>query len=41
MKTEAIVNNANMFLKIQKEFGSFDKYQWTFVNGKTIKHVFF
>jgi len=40
LKTEAIVNNAKMFMEIQNEFGSFDKYQWTFVNGKTIKHNF-
>jgi DNA-3-methyladenine glycosylase I len=26
--------NAEVFLKIQKEFGSFDAYVWTFVGGK-------
>jgi DNA-3-methyladenine glycosylase I len=30
--------NALVFLEIQKEFGSFDKYVWSFVNGKTIKN---
>jgi DNA-3-methyladenine glycosylase I len=28
--------NAIAFLQIQKEFGSFDKYLWGFVNGKPI-----
>lgn len=28
--------NAQVFLKIQKEFGSFDRYVWNFVNGKPI-----
>ena len=25
-----------MFIKIRKEYGSFDKYLWSFVNGKPI-----
>jgi len=29
--------NAQAFLAIQKEFGSFDAYVWRFVGGKTIK----
>ena len=29
-------SNAIAFLEIQKEFGTFDKYMWSFVNGKTI-----
>lgn len=32
-KIEAIINNAYMFIKIQNEFGSFDKYIWDFVDG--------
>lgn len=36
MKIEAAINNAKKFLDIQKEFGSFDKYVWSFVNGKPI-----
>src|SRR3989338_923568 len=36
LKIEAAINNANCFLKIQKEFGSFDKYVWSFTGGKTI-----
>ena len=34
MKIEAAVRNAREFLKIQKEFGSFDSYCWRFVDGK-------
>jgi DNA-3-methyladenine glycosylase I len=34
MKIEAAVRNARAFLKIQKEFGSFDSYCWHFVNGR-------
>jgi len=36
LKVYAAVNNAKRFLEIQKEFGSFDKYVWSFVNGKPI-----
>ena len=32
LKINATVNNAKRFLEIQKEFGSFDKYIWAFVN---------
>lgn len=35
-KIEASVNNAKRFLEIIKEFGSFDKYIWSFVNYKPI-----
>jgi len=34
MKIEAAVRNARAFLKIQKEFGSFDSYCWRFVDGR-------
>jgi DNA-3-methyladenine glycosylase I len=34
MKIEAAVRNARAFLKIQKEFGSFDSYCWRFVDGQ-------
>lgn len=30
--------NAQVFLKIQQEFGSFDHYVWNFVNGKPINN---
>ena len=36
LKVQAAVNNAKQFLKIQKEFGSFDRYIWNFVKGKPI-----
>ena len=35
-KIEAAVNNAKMFLKVQKEFGTFCEYLWQFTGGKTI-----
>jgi DNA-3-methyladenine glycosylase I len=37
LKINSAVLNAKAFLDIQKEFGSFDKYVWRFVNGRTIK----
>ena len=36
LKVYATLNNAKQFLKVQKEFGSFDKYIWQFVGGKPI-----
>lgn len=38
LKVFAARNNAQCFLKVQKEFGSFDKYIWGFVNNKPIKN---
>ena len=35
-KIKAVVNNAGRFLEVQNEFGSFDEYIWSFVNGKAI-----
>ena len=32
--------NAKVFIEIKKEFGSFDKYLWSYVNGKPIKNQF-
>ncbi len=40
LKIEATITNAKRLLEVQKEFGSFNKYVWGFVNGKTIKHRF-
>ena len=37
-KINATVKNANAFLAVQNEFGSFDSYIWQFVNEKTIKN---
>lgn len=36
LKIYAARQNAKVFLEIQKEFGSFDKYLWKFVGGKPI-----
>ena len=36
LKIAATIQNAKCFLAVQKEFGSFDKYIWQFVNGKPI-----
>jgi len=36
LKINAAITNAKAFIKIQKEFGSFDKYIWSFTDGKTI-----
>lgn len=36
LKVRASVTNAQEFLNIQQEFGSFDKYIWQFVNHKPI-----
>jgi DNA-3-methyladenine glycosylase I len=34
LKIESTVDNAKAFLRVQKEFGSFDAYVWSFVDGK-------
>lgn len=39
LKIKAIVRNAQIFLDIQKEFGSFDKYLWAFIGNKTKKNA--
>ena len=39
LKIEAAINNAKRFLEVQKEFGSFAKYSWRFINGKQIRHA--
>ena len=36
LKINSTISGAKTFLEIQKDFGSFDKYIWSFVNGKTI-----
>ncbi len=38
LKIQAAIRNAQGYLKIQAEFGSFDRYIWQFVNGQTIEH---
>ena len=36
-KIASAINNANIFIEIQKEFGSFDSYIWSFTDGEIIK----
>jgi DNA-3-methyladenine glycosylase I len=38
-KILAAINNAQRFLKVQAEFGSFDRYIWRFVGGKPLLHT--
>jgi DNA-3-methyladenine glycosylase I len=38
LKINATISNAKLFLQVQKEFGSFDKYIWQFTGHKTIHH---
>ena len=40
LKILGAVSNANAFLQVRKEFGTFDKYIWGFVNGKPIQNRF-
>jgi DNA-3-methyladenine glycosylase I len=35
-KIRAAITNAQAFLEVQKEFGSFDKYIWSFVNYRPV-----
>lgn len=37
-KIRAAITNAQAFLKVQAEFGSFDRYIWSFTDGKVIDH---
>ena len=36
LKIKATINNANIFMKIQEEFGNFSKYIWSFTNNQII-----
>ncbi len=40
LKIKSAVNNAKVFLDIQKECGSFSDYIWSFVDGKPIQNEF-
>jgi len=40
LKVESAVTNAKAFLEVRKEFGTFNKYIWGFVNGKPIQNKF-
>lgn len=38
LKVRATVTNAQLFIEIQKEFGSFSKYLWSYVNDTPIQN---
>lgn len=40
LKVEAAVQNARALLKVQEEFGSFDRYLWRFVGGRPRRNGF-
>ena len=40
LKIKAAITNAQVFLKIQQEFGSFSSYIWGFVEGKPIRNSY-
>ena len=37
LKVEGTVKNAKAFLAVQKEFGTFDRFAWSFVNGRPLR----
>lgn len=41
LKIQSAITNARAFIRVQYEFGSFDKYIWSFVEGGKTKHNFF
>ena len=38
LKINAAITNARVFLEVQEQFGSFDRYIWQFVRGKPIQN---
>ena len=38
LKINSVITNAKVFLEIQKEYGSFSKFIWEFVDGKPIQN---
>ena len=40
LKIQSAITNARTFIRVQYEFGSFDKYIWRFVEGGKTKHNF-
>jgi len=38
LKIQSVITNAKSFVKVQGEFGSFDKYIWNFVNTKSVRN---
>ena len=39
LKIKSIISNANAFIAVQREFGSFDSYIWQFVQGKPVNNA--
>ena len=39
LKIHAAVTNAKVFLEIQKEYGSFSKYLWSWTENKTLYEI--
>jgi DNA-3-methyladenine glycosylase I len=39
LKVESAITNARAFLKVREEFGSFDSYQWGFVDGRPVSNA--
>ena len=40
MKVQSAIGNARAFLAVQKEFGTFDRYIWSFTGGRVIQNRF-
>ena len=40
LKIRSAVTNAQQFIKIQEEYGSFDSFLWSYVGGKPVKNHF-
>ncbi|MFB6454496.1 DNA-3-methyladenine glycosylase I [Chitinophaga sp. Hz27] len=40
LKVNSFIHNAKVFLEVQKEFGTFDKYIWSFVDQQPIQNHF-
>ncbi|HAG17255.1 MAG TPA: DNA-3-methyladenine glycosylase I [Bacteroidales bacterium] len=40
LKIKAAISNAQAFMRVQNEFGTFSKYLWDFVEGKPIQNHF-
>jgi DNA-3-methyladenine glycosylase I len=38
LKIDSTVSNARAFLAVQREFGSFDRYLWTFAGGRPLEN---
>lgn len=39
LKIESTITNARAFLEVQREYGSFDRYLWSFVDGRPILNL--